>query len=121
MQFSSHVIRGSGHGKTIGYRTANLAVTDSVRRTLRCFGVYAAYVTVRDIRHPAALFWGHRTLFRDEEPVCEALLIDFEGDIYKEDVEVEIISFIRDTITVEDEEELKRLIGEDVEKIRLII
>ncbi|MBI4122466.1 MAG: riboflavin kinase [Parcubacteria group bacterium] len=121
MRFASRVIRGSGHGRTIGYPTANLTVTDSVRRTLRRFGVYAAYVTVRGERRGAALFWGHRTLFHDEEPACEALLIDFEGDIHGEEVEVEIVEFVRDTITVEHEDDLKRLIKDDIQKVKTIL
>lgn len=121
MRFASRVIRGSGHGRTIGYPTANLTITDSVRRTLRRFGVYAAYVTVRGERRGAALFWGHRTLFHDEEPVCEALLIDFEGDIHGEKVAVEIVEFVRDSASVENEEHLKRLIADDIKQVKLLL
>lgn len=121
MHFTARVISGSGHGRTIGYPTANLAITEEMRCSLKRFGVYAAYVTVRGKRYKAALFWGRRTLFGDTEPVCEALLIDFEGDIAGEEALVTVFRFLRDSANVEDEAHLKRLIEDDIKQVEQIL
>ncbi len=46
-------------------------------------------------RHHAAGYVGPRPTFGPGEPVLEAYLLDFSGDLYGEQVEVEFIDFIR--------------------------
>jgi|TARA_B100001971_G_C18225850_1_gene560350 riboflavin kinase/FMN adenylyltransferase len=120
MIFKSSVIHGSKHGESIGYPTANLKINQTLRYCLKKFGVYAVRVSIRDRIYKGALFWGKRTLFSDKDPVCEVLIIDFDDTLYGEEVEVEVIKYIRDIVNVENEQELKNLIQEDVQKIKLL-
>lgn len=114
MKFTSKVIHGRAHGRTIGYPTANLEVTDAVSQVLNKEGVYAVKVKIKAEEYRGALFYGNRTLFKEEKKVCEVLLIDFTGDLYGEEVLVEVIKYLRPVETVKDEEELKRLIEQDI-------
>jgi len=117
-RFSSRVIHGDKHGGSIGYPTANLEQNESVRSALSKFGIYAVLVSYNGSEHPGALFWGHRTLFRDEEPSCEVLLLDFDGDIYSKEIHVTIVEYMRDVAVVDNEAKLADLIAQDIVRVR---
>jgi len=119
--FTSRVIHGDKHGGSIGYPTANLEQNESLRTALGVFGIYAVSVLYDDSVYPAALFWGHRTLFRDEQPVCEVILLDFEGDIYNKEIHVTIQQYIRDVAVIDDESQLVELIKSDIKRARELI
>lgn len=114
MRFTSRVIHGQKHGRTIGYPTANLEVTDVIKQILDKEGVYAVKVATKDREYSGALFYGQRSLFADDKPICEVLLIDFVGDLYGEEVTIDVVKYIRSTVAVKNEEELKRLIEQDI-------
>lgn len=118
IKFKSKVIHGQAHGRTIGYPTANLEVTETVREALPQEGVYAVKVRTKDGEYGGALFYGQRSLFADTKPICEVLLLDFAGDLYGEEVEVDVVKYIRPVVAVKSEEELKRLIEEDVKNMK---
>lgn len=121
MKFTSRVIHGKKHGRTIGYPTANLEVTDSVRQALDKEGVYAVRVDLGDKKYSGALFYGQRSLFKDENLVCEVLLIDFGGELYDQEITVDVVEYIRPVVAVTSEEELKGLIMGDIKDVKLII
>ncbi|MBI2050593.1 MAG: riboflavin kinase [Parcubacteria group bacterium] len=106
MTFSGIVIHGSKHGRTIGYPTVNLEIADSIKSALPAYGVYAVGAVVRGREYAGALFWGKRTLFRDR------------GDVYGEEVSVEVITHIRDVVVVNDSRELKELISQDIQNVK---
>ncbi|OJI07850.1 hypothetical protein BK004_00170 [bacterium CG10_46_32] len=115
MTVTSRVVHGSKHGRSIGYPTVNLAVTDAVRAAFKEYGVYAVCAMVRGEAYCGALFWGVRSLFIEMDPVCEISLLDFSGDVYGEQVSVEVIQRIRPAVTVVDKDELKQLIKKDIQ------
>ena len=114
MTFTSHVVHGSQHGRTIGYPTVNLEVTDQVRQAFEKYGVYAVAATIAGQEYCGALFWGVRSLFVETDPVCEISLADFNGDAYGEEVAVEVIAYTRPAAAVADKDELKKLIKQDM-------
>ena len=116
MKFASKVIHGRKHGRAIGYPTANLQINDVVRKVLNKEGVYAVKVTTKVGDCVGALFYGKRSLFKDEKPVCEILLLNFIGDLYGQEISIEIIKYLRPVEAVKDETELKRLIEKDIER-----
>ena len=119
MKFKSKVIRGSGHGSSIGYPTANLRVKQEMKDFFSQEGVWLAKVKVDNKEYRGALFWGKRSLFAEQEPVCEILLLDYRGDdLYDKPVEVEVFNFIRPTVAVKNNEELRNLIESDIKIIR---
>ena len=80
------VERGDQRGRTIGFPTANLAITDDALLD----GVWAGWVECRDRRHVAAISVGNRPTFygRRGFRLLEAHLLDFDEDIYDEVVDV---------------------------------
>ncbi len=65
-------------------------------------GIYAMRVDHDGRRYPAAGYVGARPTFGEGEPVLEAYLLDFAGDLYGEEVEVEFIAFLRPDQTFAD-------------------
>jgi len=120
MMFKSRVIHGNKHGADIGFPTANLEVNDELKLALEKYGVYAVRIHVNEDTYAGALFWGKRTLFSDKNSVCEVLIIDFNEDVYDKELEIEVISFMRDSIQVSNEDELKKLIKKDIEQARTL-
>jgi len=121
MRFKSRVISGTKHGSSIGHPTANLKITSAAKKALAREGVYAVRVLFKDKEYKGALFWGQRTLFSEKEPVCEVLILDFDGDLYGKIIGIDVVQYIRKTISVKNEKELKRLIKKDIEKVKHII
>lgn len=88
------VVRGDGRGRKLGFPTANLAVRNE---TLPLSGVYACRVRPGNGAAPwrAVANLGRRPTFGGGEPVLEAHLLDFDGDLYGAEVRVEFVARLR--------------------------
>jgi riboflavin kinase/FMN adenylyltransferase len=88
------VVRGDGRGRKLGFPTANLAVRNE---TLPLSGVYACRVRPGSGAAPwrAVANLGRRPTFGGGEPVLEAHLLDFDGDLYGAEVRVEFVARLR--------------------------
>lgn len=88
------VVRGRQLGRTLGYPTANLRFDDK-RPALS--GIYATWVHgVGDRPWPSVSSFGTRPTVGGVEPLLEAHLFDFDGDLYGQRVEVEFVARLRD-------------------------
>lgn len=107
------VLRGFQRGADFGFPTANVSLGDYVRPRL---GIYAVRVDLGDgVLLPGAASVGvNPTVGALPEPVLEAHLFDFRGDLYGKTIEVELISFLRDEAKFEDVEALKAQMRQDV-------
>lgn len=107
------VLRGFARGREFGFPTANLGLGDYVRPRL---GVYAVRVDVGDgVLLPGVASVGvNPTVGALPEPVLEAHLLDFSGDLYGRTIEVELIAFLRDEAKFDDIEALKTQMKQDV-------
>lgn len=113
------VVRGDQRGRTIGFPTANLAVWE--RQLLPANGVYAAYARLGNERLLAATNIGVRPTVADAKLVVEAHLLDFDREIYGQELELEFVARIRDEQKFSGLEALKAQIAEDVEKVRTLL
>jgi riboflavin kinase / FMN adenylyltransferase len=86
------VERGAGRGTGLGFPTLNLPLAEGQDIG---HGIYAVRVEHRGRRYHAAGYVGPRPTFGAGKPVLEAFLLDFSGDLYGEEVEVEFIAKIR--------------------------
>lgn len=107
------VQRGFQRGRTLGMPTANIALGEYVRPR---FGVYAVRVDIGDGPWmPGVASVGvNPTVGALPEPLLEAHLFDFSGDLYGRTIEVELIAFLRDEAKFESLGELKRQMTQDV-------
>ena len=107
------VLRGFGRGAGFGFATANLSLGDYVRPRL---GVYAVRVDLGDgVLLPGVASIGvNPTVGALPEPVLEAHLLDFSGDLYGRSIEVELIAFLRPEAKFDNITALKTQMTRDV-------
>lgn len=88
------VVRGKQLGRTLGYPTANLRYGG---KTPALRGIYATRVHGVGA-HPRASVssFGTRPTVDGTEPLLEAHLFDFDGDLYGRRIEVEFVARLRD-------------------------
>ena len=110
------VVKGDQRGRTIGFPTANLALWDEL--LLPGFGVYATYATIHGRRFAAATNVGVRPTVNGGGVTIEAHLLDFDEDIYGEEVRLEFVRRIRPEMKFAGLEALKGQILADVEEVR---
>ena len=110
---AGEVQRGFQRGRDFGFPTANLALGDYVRPRL---GVYAVRVDLGDgVLLPGAASVGvNPTVGALPEPLLEAHLFDFSGDLYGKHIEVELIAFLRGEDKFDDTNALRRQMTQDV-------
>jgi riboflavin kinase/FMN adenylyltransferase len=113
------VIQGDERGRQIGFPTANLRIWDE--HAFPAQGVYAAYTKVDDVFYPAAVNIGRRpTLTAGIQTVIEAHLVDFSGDLYGQELELDFIVRLRDEIKFDSLEQLVAQVQLDVANTRQI-
>lgn len=113
------VVKGFERGRTIGFPTANISV--SADRALPALGVYASVVRVGGRRLKGATNIGRRPTFDAGHISIETHLLDFEGDIYGERMELEIVQRLRGEVAFASVHELTEQIARDVAAARELI
>jgi riboflavin kinase/FMN adenylyltransferase len=89
-----HVVHGRQLGRTLGYPTANLRYGG---KTPALRGIYASWVHgVAADPWPSVSSFGTRPTVDGVEPLLEAHLFDFDGDLYGRRIEVEFVAKLRD-------------------------
>jgi len=86
------VVGGAKRGTGLGFPTANIPLP---RGTAIGHGIYAVRVHIDGERHDGAAYLGTRPTYDNGMPVLEVFLLDFDGDLYGRDIEVEFVDFIR--------------------------
>jgi riboflavin kinase/FMN adenylyltransferase len=113
---------GDRRGRELGFPTANIAVPPAI--LLPADGVYAGWYERPDgAVHQAALSVGHRPTFHESatEPVLEAFLLDFDGDLYEEQARVRFVSRLRAQERFGSTDELVTQTARDVEIAREVL
>lgn len=115
------VSHGEKRGRTIGFPTANLALTD--RYVVPAKGVYAVRVRVGRETLTGVMNLGVKPTFHEGEtvPSFEVHLFDFDGDLYGRELTVELVSYIRPERKFGSVQELVQQIGEDAERAKTLL
>jgi riboflavin kinase/FMN adenylyltransferase len=108
------VVRGAGRGQKLGVPTANIKPLNSSKLIPR-IGVYAVEVKSDRSRHPGMLAIGVRPTFNESELTIEVHLINFEGDLYGQSLEVCFLKRLRDEVRYAQVDELKAQMTQDRE------
>lgn len=111
---SGKVIHGISKGREIGFPTLNIETGD----VNLSFGVYISKVQTPLGVYKGALHYGPRMVLDMMEPSLEVHLLDFTGDLYGQDVTIEILEKVRDTWKFPDFASLQKQITLDVSAVR---
>lgn len=108
---------GRGEGRDMGFATANLCVPDELRALAD--GVYAAYAHVRGARYKAAVSVGVSPTFEGVAHAnVEAHVLDFAGDLYGDEVELEFVSWLRPMMAFPSLDELVSTVNGNIAWVR---
>ena len=115
---AGRVVRGQQLGRTLGFPTANLRVG----RTPALSGIYATWVHgVYETPWPSVSSFGTRPTVAGVEPLLEAHLFDFSGDLYGRHIEVEFVAKLRDEEKFDSLPALTEQMHRDAEQARRIL
>ena len=114
---SAPVMKGDQLGRKLGFPTANL---DATGLALPPNGVYAIHAVLRGQTHRAVLNIGTRPTLGDLNPPLrvEAHLLDFNGELYGDELELVFAEKLRDEKKFPSVDELKAQITRDIERAR---
>jgi riboflavin kinase/FMN adenylyltransferase len=113
------VAHGAARGAGLGFPTANL---EEISTLIPGDGVYAglAYLESRRIGWPAACHVGPNVSFGEQIRKVEAHLIDFEGDLYAQSIELDFLKRLRPSRKFEGLGDLLAQIRSDIEQARMV-
>jgi riboflavin kinase / FMN adenylyltransferase len=118
-RLSGPVVHGFERGRTIGFPTANISV--AADRAMPALGVYATRAHVAGHVLLGATNIGRRPTFDAGHVSIETHLMDFEGDIYGERLDLEIVAHIRAEAKFDGVDAIKAQIGRDVAEARRLL
>jgi riboflavin kinase/FMN adenylyltransferase len=94
-QLNGKVQKGNQLGRTIGFPTANLSVAESYKLIPKN-GVYLVQSEMNHKRVFGLMNIGIRPTVDGKTQTIEVFFLDFEGDLYNQHVQVELLDFIRE-------------------------
>ena len=114
-----HVVRGAQLGRKLGYPTANIRLG---RRVSPVGGIFAVRVHGIGRRAmPGVASLGIRPTVNGTEPLLEAHLFDFDGDLYGKRIDVEFVAKLRDEAKFADLDTMVKQIDRDAAEARAIL
>jgi riboflavin kinase/FMN adenylyltransferase len=114
------VVKGDGRGRQLGFPTANLTGFPP-DKLLPPAGIYAVRGITRAGIHDGALHLGPRPTFQGAPPSVELHLMDFDGDLYGEEVRVDFIRHLRGVVPFDSAESLVRQMRADVAEAKRVL
>ena len=120
-QIIGTVVPGDGRGRKLGIPTANLSLPPE--KLIPDAGVYACIATSGDQSFPAAVNIGYRPTFDGStaEPLVEAHLLDFHGDLYGQQVSLQFISRLRGEKRFDSIQALVEQIQQDISNTKELV
>ena len=113
------VVHGDKRGRELGWPTANVELGPYQRPA---YGIYAVRVRLDDGgEYDGVASLGVRPMFEPPRELLEAVLFDFDGDLYGRTIEVALHHYLRPEMTFEGIEGLKRQMDADAEEARRLL
>lgn len=113
LQRKGKVIHGEGRGTTLGFPTANLEISGDL--LLPANGVYLNIVQWKEKKMFALTNIGKKPTFcSGDETHVEVFLLEFNKDIYGEELSIQFLHRIRDEIAFKDGKHLRKQIEQDL-------
>ena len=113
MNIFGKVIKGLNIGKKIGYPTINLETKTDQNID---FGIYICKIKINNNLYKGVVHYGTKSIgTSDPDKIfCEAHILDFNNEIYNQEVEIKLLKKIRDVRKFKSEDELKKQIAKDI-------
>jgi riboflavin kinase/FMN adenylyltransferase len=116
---SGKVIKGDQRGRELGFPTANLSTAPGMM--LPDDGIYATWAVISGVRHPSATSIGVRPTFGLTERLVEVYVMDFNADLYGQEIGIEFVKKLRNQETFSTVEALVAQVDRDVKQARLVL
>ena len=113
------VVTGDRRGRELGFPTANIDVSQSMAQPGD--GIYATWAVVDGVRRPSATSIGVRPTFGLTQRLIEVYILDFDGDLYGQELEVRFVDKLRDQEAFSNLDALVEQINRDVANTRLAL
>jgi len=113
--FEGFVVRGNQIGRTIGFPTANLHINNE-EKIIPSNGVYAVKVKGKclgDTIYNGMMNIGIRPTVDGQKKVIEVHILDFDQDIYEQNLTVMVYEYIRGEVKFDGLEALKAQLAKD--------
>lgn len=115
------VIKGEQIGRTLGYPTANI-LPDDKHKLIPKDGAYAVKVKLNNEFYAGMMNIGFRpTVSGNKKRSIEVHLLNFDGDLYDQEIEISFHARLRDEKQFESGDALKQQLESDSNKTREII
>ena len=116
------VEHGAARGRSLGFPTANLLVPNDI--LIPADGIYAGYAHLSDQQlgaRAAMIYIGTRPTFDNGERHVEVNILDFQGDLYTLDLEIEFVAWVRGDQVFESADALSAQMHDDESTSRAIL
>ena len=110
---------GERVGRQLGFPTANIGVEPN--KLIPALGAYAGRARAPEGDFIAALSVGYRPTFGGTQLRVEAFLLDFEGDLYQQRLELRFVRYLHPDIKFPSTRELVQQLKKDVADTRRIV
>jgi riboflavin kinase/FMN adenylyltransferase len=118
-RMSGKVIAGQKLGRTLGFPTANLRLH---RRIIPMTGIFAVRVSGGGLHDaPAVASLGTRPTVDGREPLLEAHVFDYNGNLYGKNLHVDFIARLRDELKFPNLDELVVQMNQDARQARALL
>jgi riboflavin kinase/FMN adenylyltransferase len=118
---SGPVVHGDGRGRRINIPTANIDYPKD--KVIPANGVYACWAWIGNEKHQAAVNIGINPTFTPdkETPNLEAHILDFDRDLYGQQLKLEFVEYLREELRFDSVQALLERIRADIAQTRNIL
>ena len=113
------VVTGDQRGRELGFPTANIEPAGKL--AVPADGIYATMIHAAGEKRMSATSIGVRPTFGGGERLIEAFILDFDGDLYGQQVELEFVARLRGEVKFEGVEPLIDQMNRDVAQTRNLL
>jgi riboflavin kinase/FMN adenylyltransferase len=111
------IVEGDRRGRTLGFPTANIAV--GIDHALPAYGIYVTRAHLREDTYQSCTSIGIRPTFDVElRPTVETYLLDFDADIYGQELRIELLHRLRGEVRFDSAEQLIEQMHRDIRDTR---
>lgn len=113
---SGEVVQGRKQGRTLGFPTANIILSENKIKFKR--GVYSTVTEVDGVLYKSFTNYGSAPTFDFCKDIIETHLLNFSGDLYGKKITVYFKDFIREIIKFESKQQLIEQLQNDLKVIK---